>query len=139
MSLINHTLNNCDWLLIFNFMAKRMGQIEIEGMQFYAFHGHFETERVVGNKFQVDLSFETDCSKAAVSDDLNDTVNYQEVYELVRTEMQEPSRLLENVAQRILDCLSHAFPGVRNTKVKVSKLNPPMGGEIEKVSITLSK
>lgn len=116
-----------------------MGLIEIEGMQFYAFHGHFDTERVVGNKFRVDLSFETDCSKAAISDDLNDTVNYQEVYELVKREMQEPSRLLENVAQRILDCLFKTFPGIKNAKIKISKLNPPMGGEIEKVSITLSK
>ena len=116
-----------------------MGLIEIEGMQFYAFHGHFEAERVVGNNFQVDLHFKTDCSKAAMSDNLNDTVNYQKVYDIVKKEMETPSHLLEHVAQRILDSLFLAFPEISDTKVKISKLNPPMGGEIEKVSITLSK
>ncbi len=116
-----------------------MGLIEIEGMQFYAFHGHFDTERIVGNKFQVDIHFEADCSKAAFSDNLNDTINYQEVYNIIKKVMQKPSLLLEHVTQRILDSLSYAFPQMINIKVKVSKLNPPMGGEIEKVSVTLSQ
>ena len=116
-----------------------MGLIEIEGMQFYAFHGHFEAEQIVGNNFQVDIQFETDFSKAAISDNLNDTINYQEVYNLIKKEMQKTSRLLENVAQRILDSIFKAFPEINICKVKISKLNPPMGGEIEKVSVTLSK
>lgn len=116
-----------------------MGLIEIEGMHFYAYHGHFEAEQIVGNEFIVDLQMETDCSKAALSDDLNDALNYQAVYSLVQKEMTTKSRLLENVAQRILDTLFAEFPNLENAKIKVSKMNPPMGGEIEKVSITLSK
>lgn len=116
-----------------------MGLIEIEGMQFYAYHGHFEAERVVGNKFQVDLRFKTDSSVAAISDDLNDTVNYQEVYNLVKSQMMVKSHLLEHVARRILDSLFQKFPEIKKARVKISKLNPPMNGEIEKVSVTLSK
>lgn len=116
-----------------------MGIIEIEGMQFFAFHGHFEAEQIVGNHFQVDIRFETDCSKAAISDDLKDAVNYQEVYNLVKKEMEITSHLLENVAKRILDALFLCFPVINEAKVKISKLNPPMGGEIEKVGVTLTK
>jgi len=126
-------------LLIFNFAKKTMGLIEIEGMKFYAFHGHFESEQIVGNEFLLDLKIETNCNRAAVSDNLNDALNYQSAYEIIKKEMEKPSRLLENVAQRILDALYLNFNSIEKVKIKISKLNPPMGGEIEKVSITLSK
>lgn len=116
-----------------------MGWIIIEGMKFYAFHGHYETEKIVGTYFQVDLHIKTDCLKAAVSDNLNDALNYQEVFLLVKTEMKKKSNLLENVANRILNLLFEKFPQIKKAKIKVSKLNPPMGGEIEKVSVQLSK
>ncbi|MCD6354209.1 MAG: dihydroneopterin aldolase [Prolixibacteraceae bacterium] len=116
-----------------------MGLIEIEGMHFYAYHGHFNTEQVVGNEFLVDVAIETDCLPAAKSDNLNDALNYQAVYELIKTEMQQKSRLLENVGNRILDTLYNEFPSILKAKVKISKLNPPMGGEIEKVSVTVSR
>ena len=124
--------------LIFNFAKKTMGIIEIEGMKFYAFHGHFEAEQIVGNEFIVDLRLETDCNKAAISDNLVDALNYQVVYEIVKREMAQPSKLLENVAKRILDSLKFQFTSIINVSVKISKMNPPMGGEIEKVSVTLS-
>ncbi len=116
-----------------------MGLIKIEGMKFYAFHGHFEAERVVGNNFEVDIQIKTDCSKAANSDNLNDALNYQEVYLLIKSEMEKTSRLLEHVAQRILDVLFLKFPEIEKAKIKISKLNPPMGGQIERVSVTLSE
>ena len=116
-----------------------MGIIEIEGMKFRAFHGHFEAERIVGTQFEVYLKIETDCSKAAISDNLNDALNYQTIYELVQKEMKITSHLLENVAQRILDSIKSNFSGIKSTEIKISKLNPPMGGEIEKVSVTLNQ
>jgi len=116
-----------------------MGLIEIEGMHFYAYHGHFETEQIVGNDFIVDLQIDTDCKKAGLSDNLDDALNYQVVYTVIKNVMSIKSRLLENVAQRILDALFAEFPNLENVKVKVSKINPPMGGEIEKVSVTLSR
>ncbi len=116
-----------------------MGIIEIEGMKFYAFHGHFESEQVVGNEFKVDLKIETNCNPAAGTDDLKDALNYQLAYEIVKTEMAQPSKLLENVAKRVLDGLYNQFPSISAATVRVSKMNPPMGGEIEKVSVTLSR
>ncbi len=116
-----------------------MGLIEIEGMHFYAYHGHFEVEQIVGNDFIVNLQMGVDCTKAALSDDLNDALNYQAVYALVQKEMAVKSRLLENVANRILDVLFAEFSNLENAKVKISKMNPPMGGEIDKVSVTLER
>lgn len=116
-----------------------MGLIEIEGMKFYAFHGHFEAEQIVGNEFTVDLKIETDCNPAAISDKLEDALNYQTAYNIVKQEMTITSRLLENVAKRILDALYSSFDEIKEAQVKISKMNPPMGGEIEKVSVTLKR
>ena len=116
-----------------------MGWIIIEGIKFYAYHGHYEAEKIIGNYFVVDVHIKTDCLKAAVSDNLTDALNYQEVFLLVQAEMQKKSNLLENVANRILNLLFERFPQIKKAKVKVSKLNPPMGGETEKTSVLLSK
>ena len=116
-----------------------MGLIEIEGIKFYAFHGHYESEKVVGNEFRVDLKIVTDCNRAAISDNLDDALNYQSAYDIVKKEMAKPSHLLENVAKRVLDSLYLHFTTIKRAEVKISKINPPMGGEIEKVSITLSR
>ncbi len=124
-------------LLILNFIGMKPGIIEIEGMKFYAYHGYFESERIVGNEFVVDISIETDCSAAAASDSLEDALNYQSVYDLVKREMQVKSFLLEHVAGRILITLQTEFPNIQNARIKVSKVNPPMGGEVENASVTL--
>lgn len=116
-----------------------MAVIEIEGMEFYAFHGHFEVEKIAGNRFLVNLSIEADCSQAAQSDRLEDTLDYQKAYLAVKEEMAIPSDLLEHVAQRIIERLKSEFPRVLKVRVKVSKMNPPMGGQIERVSVTLEE
>jgi 7,8-dihydroneopterin aldolase/epimerase/oxygenase len=125
--------------VILNFVSKTMGKIEIDGMYFYAWHGHFDVEQLVGNDFLVDVSLETDCSMAAVTDNLDDALNYQAVYDVVKKEMMEKSRLLENVVKRILDALEAQFPVIQKAKVKVSKVNPAMGGQIQKVSVTMER
>ncbi len=116
-----------------------MGQIDLEGLEFYAYHGHFPVEKVVGNKFILNVSIQTDCSKAGQSDQLEDALNYQEAYELIKEEMAIKSDLLEHVATRIIDRLYASFPSIQHASVKVSKMNPPMGGQIEKVSVTVSR
>ena len=108
-------------------------------MEFFAYHGCFKEERIVGNKFLVDLRIDTDLSKAAASDDLHDTLNYQKAYQLVKEQMHEKSHLLEHIAQRIIDALYSKFEGIQMITVKVSKMNPPLGGKTEKVSVILSK
>lgn len=116
-----------------------MGLIQIEGMEFYSFHGHYKEERIVGNKFLVDLTIETDMGKSAESDNLKDAVNYQQAYQIVKQAMEKKSHLLENIAGRILDALYSEMQGIKKATVKVSKLNPPMGGKITSVSVVLSK
>lgn len=116
-----------------------MGLIEIEGMEFYAYHGHFKEEQVVGNKFLVNVAIETDCEKASKSDLLEDALDYQKVYELIKTEMEHKSFLLENICSRILDRLYEEFNSIAKVTIKVSKINPPMGGQIKKVSVTLTR
>ncbi len=116
-----------------------MGQISLEGLHFYAYHGHFETERIVGNDFLVDALIEADCTSAAISDNLDDALNYQGVYEIIKKEMHIKSHLLEHVCNRIIHALKKEFPAMEKVTVKVSKLNPPMGGQIEKVSVTLTQ
>ena len=116
-----------------------MGVIEIEGMEFYAFHGHFAEEQIVGNRFIVDLTLTTECTKASKSDDLNDALNYMAVYQIIKQEMHINSHLLEHVAGRIISRLYDTYETIEKAKVKISKLNPPLGGQIQKVSVTLER
>jgi dihydroneopterin aldolase len=116
-----------------------MALIEIEGMEFYAFHGHFDVEKVVGNRFLVTLKIEADLSRAGHTDKLEDTLDYQKAFLAVKQEMTVSSDLLEHVCQRIINRIKTEFPEVQKVSVKVSKMNPPMGGQIEKVSLTMTE
>ena len=116
-----------------------MGIIKIENMEFYAFHGHFREEQIVGNKFIVDLTIETDMHIPSKSDNLRDAVNYQKAYEIVKFEMGKKSHLLEHIGGRILDAIYTEMGGITKVTVKVSKLNPPMGGKIGSVSVIMER
>ena len=116
-----------------------MARITLEGMRFYAFHGCFEEERRIGTHFEVNVAFETDTRKAQKSDEIADTVSYLEVYHTVRREMMKPSHLLEHVADRIGEALLQEYPAVTAVDVKVSKLNPPLGGKLDAVSVAITK
>lgn len=115
------------------------GIIEIEGMEFYAYHGCFEAEQLVGNKFIVYACIRYDCQKAAQSDQINDALSYQTAYEIIAREMMQNSHLLENVVTRMIEALYTAFPQATYVKIKVSKLNPPIGGKVGCTSLTLEK
>ena len=112
-----------------------MGHIRLKGMEFYAYHGCYCEEQTLGNDFLVDITIETDMERASQSDDLNDALNYAEVYETVKQEMFVRSCLLEHLTQRILDRLFENFPQLNNAKVCVAKLNPPVGGKMQSVSV----
>ncbi|RPH31791.1 MAG: dihydroneopterin aldolase [Bacteroidales bacterium] len=116
-----------------------MALIEIENMEFHSNHGHFAEEQVIGNTFLVDLKIEYNSEIAQRSDNLKDTVNYQRAFEIVKREMGVNSHLLEHVGARILSSLMNELQGIKTAQVKVSKVNPPMGGKIQKVSVTLRK
>ncbi|HRC68025.1 MAG TPA: dihydroneopterin aldolase, partial [Bacteroidales bacterium] len=112
-----------------------MAWIALEQMEFWAYHGCFTEEQVIGTRFMIDLYIETDTSKAELSDDLNDTINYQSVYKVVKNEMQIPSKLLEHLGRRILTSVFTRFPKISYAKIKISKLNPALGGKIGSVSV----
>ena len=114
-----------------------MSTISIEGMEFFAYHGCFAEEQIIGTKFSIDLFLEVDTSRAELSDNLKDTVNYQSVFELIKEEMKTKSKLLEHVGKRILDKIDNSFPEVTKAKIKIRKLNPPLGGKIDFVSLKL--
>lgn len=116
-----------------------MGVIRIEDMEFYAFHGHYREEQIVGSHFMVDVTIETDTDKAGKSDELRDTLNYQTAYLIVKREMEKTSNLLEHIATRILEALYSELAGIRKATVKVAKLNPVMGGRIGQVSVEVSR
>jgi len=116
-----------------------MGIIRIEDMEFYAFHGHYREEQIVGSHFMVDVEIETDTDRAGESDDLADTLNYQTAYTIVRREMERTSNLLEHIATRILNALYDEMTGIKKATVRVSKMNPVMGGRIGRVSIEITK
>ncbi len=112
-----------------------MGEIRLTAMEFYAYHGCYREEQLIGNYFSVDLMMETDMEKASKSDDLNDALNYAEVYELVKGEMSIASHLLEYLCARILDKIFDCFPQLYRAEIRISKLNPPVGGPVESVSV----
>jgi len=116
-----------------------MGKICLNDMNFYSHHGCYEEERNVGTNFKVDLIIEYDSSLAEESDRIEDAVSYLDLYQLVRKEMVVPSHLLENVAKRILDTIHESFPMILSSHIKVTKLAPPLGGDIRNVSIEIER
>ncbi len=117
----------------------KSGIIDLEEMEFYAYHGCYREENVVGNRFLVNISIRTDMSRPMHTDSINDALNYVKVYELVRAEMQQTSNLLEHVTARVIDSLFHHFSEIQWARVKISKMNPPMGGQMKNVSVTLER
>lgn len=113
--------------------------IEIENMEFYAFHGHFREEQVVGNRFLVNVQIEANTEKAQQSDELADTINYVQVYEIIKEQMEIKSKLLENLAERIISAIKNSFPEISSIRLKISKMNPPVGGKMDCVSVTLCR
>jgi len=114
-----------------------MARIFLEKMEFFAYHGCFKEERVIGNRFIVSLELETNTNKAELTDNLSDTLNYQDVYNTIAEQMWEKSYLLEHLCRRIMDKLVSAYSEIKYLRVKISKLNPPIGGNMESVSIEM--
>ncbi len=98
-----------------------MGLIQIENMEFYSFHGHFKEEQIVGNKFIVDLTIETDMKVPSETDNLRDAVDYQRIYLITKLQMEKKSHLLEHIAGRIIDAIYAEMKGILKVTVKVSK------------------
>ena len=112
-------------------------KIFLDDMHFYAYHGVMEQERRVGGEYGVSLVVEADLTQAIATDDVADTVNYAELYELVKREMAVPSKLLEHVAGRIGQSAMDKFDRITALTVRVTKLNPPMGADCNGASVEI--
>jgi 7,8-dihydroneopterin aldolase/epimerase/oxygenase len=115
-----------------------IGRVALEGLEFHAFHGVYPHERESGNWFEVDIVVDTDFSQAAAEDDLNGTVNYETLFRIIQEEMNKPSKLLETVVAKIANDVLQTWPAsVSAVEVKLSKLNPPIGGKCRRSSVTM--
>lgn len=114
-----------------------MSEIILENMEFHAFHGCMEHEKNIGNTFLVSIKIKIDTTQAGVSDNLEDTLNYQLIYDVIRTQMEIRSNLIEHLARRIIDAVMERFDQINSIKLKLTKLNPPLGAKVESVSIKL--
>ena len=112
-----------------------MGQIKLNGMEFFAYHGCYRSESVIGNTFIVDITMDTDMKKASDSDNLSDALNYAEVYELIKQEMAIRSCLLEHLTNRILNRLFDCFPQLICAELSIAKLHPPVGGKVHSAAV----
>jgi len=114
-----------------------LGIVKVENIRVFAYHGCLKEESKIGSDYRVDLEVKADLQQSAKSDLLRDTVDYVLLNKIVREEMLKPTHLLETVAKRILNRILEEEPLVMKAKVWVSKLNPPIGGDVEKVTIKM--
>jgi dihydroneopterin aldolase len=103
------------------------GVIILEGLEFFAYHGVSEAERQTGNKYIVDIRIISDFEQAFQTDSIRQTIDYQKLYQIVKVEIEKPTKLLETIAKRVSDKVHENF-SVHSVEVSVSKLNPPIGG-----------
>lgn len=116
-----------------------MAEIRLEGIEFFAYHGHHDEERVTGNKYSVDIKILTNLDNACESDSLNDTINYANIYKIIKDEMAKPARLLEHLSHRINTEVLLKFPEIQSVESSVSKFNPPLGGICRKATVITSQ
>ncbi|WP_422082763.1 dihydroneopterin aldolase [Ulvibacterium sp.] len=116
-----------------------MGKVKVENIRVYGHHGCLKEETAIGSEYRVDVSINADLSKPSLSDRLSETVDYVHINRIVVEEMKVPSKLLEHVAMRILKRILTELQMVRKATVSVSKINPPIGGDVEMVTVVLTE
>ena len=128
---------SCVSCLISKYLIMQTSEILIEGMEFFAYHGFYPEENRIGCKYSVDLHLTLPLDEPGTTDNLAHTVNYEEVYTLVRKEMDIQSKLIEHVAQRIMSALQTTYPQLTYIDLHLYKYNPPLGGQVHRVGIHL--
>jgi len=116
-----------------------MGIIQVNNIKIYAFHGCLEEEAKIGSEYRIDIKIKANLQKSSKTDELNDTVDYVHLNLIVKEEMATRSKLLEHVAQRIINRDFSELKMVKTTTISVAKINPPIGGNVEDVKIILTK
>lgn len=122
-------------ILIISYMKAQSMNIILNEMKFYSYHGVLPQENIVGTEYKVSLNLETDFSEAATTDNLDRTINYAEVHQAVKEEMNTPVKLLEHLAYRISKRLFDDFPAIISIEIVIFKENPPMGADCKNVGV----
>ncbi|MFN3138342.1 MAG: dihydroneopterin aldolase [Allomuricauda sp.] len=115
-----------------------MGKIRLKNVRIHSNHGCLKEEMLIGSDYRVDLEISADLSQPANSDQLSETVDYVHLNNIIKEEMTVRSNLLEHVAKRIIDRIFKEIKEVTEVEVEVAKINPPIGGDVESVSVKLS-
>jgi dihydroneopterin aldolase len=113
------------------------GRVALEGLAFHAYHGVYAHERNTGNNFEVDIAVETDFSLGAMRDDIHGTVDYEILYRIVKEEMERPSKIIETVAEKIVNDVLRELPAVIQVELTIAKLTPPIGGKCRRALISI--
>ena len=111
--------------------------IRLDGIYLRAYHGCYDLEQQVGNRFRVDMVIRTTLGDLPQSDDVTQAVNYLTVYEIVERTMKRTQRTIEAAASNIIEAVKAEFPQIIEVECTVAKIAPPLGGKIDKVSVTL--
>src|ERR1700760_814491 len=114
-----------------------MVTISIHGAEFFAYHGFYPEEQILGTQFIVDIDASFEPRKDFKSDELNDTLNYEQLYHIAEEQMKNPRKLLETVAQEIADEIKNRFQYTDNITVSVKKMHPPFKGKVEYSGVTI--
>jgi 7,8-dihydroneopterin aldolase/epimerase/oxygenase len=116
-----------------------MNTIQVHGIRSYAYHGCLKEETKIGGNYIIDIDINYNFKQSAVNDDLKETVDYVEIKEIVLSEMKVPSKLIETVAYRIIQSIYKKHPSIDKCKVVLKKINPPIDGDIDYVSVIVEE
>jgi 7,8-dihydroneopterin aldolase/epimerase/oxygenase len=116
-----------------------MGQISLEGMKFYAYHGVYQEEQIIGNYYTIDVFIETNFDKAADEDDIFKTINYETVYLICQAEMRKKVKLIETLIQNIITALKHQFNTIQNVHLRIQKENPIPNAQLKHSAVESSE
>ncbi|WP_411274672.1 dihydroneopterin aldolase [Daejeonella sp.] len=118
-------------------MGKIWQKVSLEGVRVFAYHGYYPEEQILGTEFIVDVDTELEVFTAG-EDEISNTVNYEKLFHIISHEMQTPRKLIETVAHAILDQIRHEFLAVKNIRVVIRKMNPPLGGVVHNSAIEVN-
>ena len=112
-----------------------MALISVEGIRIFAYHGHLPEEKKLGGHFIINVWIEADTSEVEKTDDLNDTVDYVKIIEIVKEQMAIRSDMIEVPAKRIVDAIL-PLNKVQKVTVEVEKIQPPIDASFDKISVS---
>jgi 7,8-dihydroneopterin aldolase/epimerase/oxygenase len=114
-----------------------MGKVSLQGIEFHAFHGVYAEENQLGNRFTVDLHVETSFKNAMLFDQLEETVDYVQLYQIVKSHMTKPVKLLEHLGHLIIQDILKKYTHCKSIEVLIKKHNPPLGGLVDRSIVTI--